>query len=126
MNKEEFLTKEETEIAEETGLENLESNVEVKILDIETNSEKDKLTKDEIQGNWDKEITDEMVEGLIDENDEGKFAQDEITEYLRSHTIREHIYNNEKGKPYMRMLKTDLTTSFIPQRFENNQWITRN
>lgn len=120
MSKNHFFTAEEKEFTEDS-----ESNVEVNIMDMENNSEENELKKDESQNNFDKEITDEMVEGLIDYNAQCRFEQDEVSEYLRRHTIREHIYNNENGQPYMRMLRTDLTTSFIAQRFENEQWITR-
>lgn len=90
-----------------TGLEDMETNAEMQIIEEETKDEEE--TK---------------IEALIEEMlDEGE--ADEEEDYWKQHTLREHIYKTEEGKNYMRMLKTDSEDyTFIPQRYEDGKFVT--
>ena len=67
-----------------------------------------------------KVITEEDVEKLV----EG-LESESTKDYWEEHALRKHIYLNENGEKYMRILKTDFpATPFLPQRYENNEWIT--
>lgn len=67
-----------------------------------------------------KVITEEDVEKLV----EG-LESESTNDYWKEHTLREHIYLNENGEKYMKILRTDSSeTPFIPRRYENNKWET--
>lgn len=67
-----------------------------------------------------KVITEEDVEKLV----EG-LESESTNDYWEEHALRKHIYLNENGDKYMRILKTDSPdTPFLPQRYEDNKWKT--
>lgn len=103
MNKKEFLTNEEKEATKDSGLEDLESNVEVNILEKEAEKEKYCQAFDEGET-----------------NDKNKWLEEQaerITTYL-----------NEDNIPYLRNLKMkkgSCSSDYVLQHFENGiGWVT--
>lgn len=75
--------------------------------------------KEKMRKNAEKKITAEMVEDLLDSYPE------EDSRYLEEHIERKHVYENEKGEPYMRILKLDGESGcFMAQRFEKDKFVT--